>query len=284
MISDAAGGPGPAAIGQLPRIAGSTYLNSAPLCFSFQRGEQSRRCHFLGHTAPARCAEMLARGEAEAALIPVIEYQRMVGVRVVPDIAVASKRTVESVVLAARVPIEAVNSVAVDTSSRTTAALIQIIFRQFYGRAPRFTPCAPSLADMLETNDAAIIIGDPAMMIDRAALRVYDMAAEWRKHTGLPFVFAFWAVRTDAAHRLATVDFAAAKAEGLARRAELAAEFSAELKQPPEALLTYLTENINYELDEENLAGLQLYYRLAHDCGLIPAARELEFLPRIGNE
>jgi chorismate dehydratase len=222
---------------------------------------------------------MLAAGEAEAALIPVIEYQRMAGVCVVPDIAVASKRTVESVVLAARVPIEAVNSVAVDTSSRTTAALIQIIFRQFYGRAPRFTPWAPSLADMLETNDAAIIIGDPAMMIDRAALRVYDMAAEWRKHTGLPFVFAFWAVRADAAHRLGGVDFAAAKAEGLARRAELAAEYSAELKQPPEALLAYLTENINYDLDEENLAGLQLYYRLARECGLIPAARELEFLP-----
>src|SRR5260221_393279 len=141
----------------LPRIAGSTYLNSAPLCYSFQRGSQSAICQFLGHTAPARCAEMLANNESDAALIPVIEYQRIPNLLVVPNIAVASKSTVESVVLASRVPIDQVRSVALDTSSRTTATLIKVIFRKFYEFTPAFTSTAPSLVDMLETNDAAII-------------------------------------------------------------------------------------------------------------------------------
>src|SRR5438270_2995507 len=108
----------------LPKIAGSTYLNSAPLCYSFQRGAQMDANIFVGHTAPSRCADLLAQGEVEAALIPVIEYQRIPDLLVVPDIAVASRRAVESVVLASRVPIEEVNRVALDTSSRTTATLI----------------------------------------------------------------------------------------------------------------------------------------------------------------
>ena len=262
----------------LPRIAGSTYLNSAPLCYAFQRGSQSGICQFLGHTAPARCAEMLSNNETDAALIPVIEYQRIPNLLVVPNIAVASKRTVESVVLASRVPIEQVRSVALDTSSRTTATLIQVIFRKFYNFSPAFTSTAPSLIDMLETNDAAIIIGDPAMVIDRSSLHVYDMAAEWRKHTGLPFVFAFWAVRADAVDKLRSIDFLAAKEEGLTYRSTLAKEQSESLGRPAEELLTYLTENINYDLDQENLEGLSLYYKLAAECGLIDSARELRFV------
>src|SRR5581483_3770776 len=261
-----------------PKIAGSTYLNSAPLCYSFQRGSQSDKCQFIGHTAPSRCAEMLATGEADAALIPVIEYQRIENPKVVPNIAIASKRTVESVVLASRIPIEQVKSVALDTSSRTTATLIQIIFQKFYGTSPVFTPSNPNLIDMLESNDAAIIIGDPAMMVDRNALHVYDMAAEWRKHTGLPFVFAFWAVRKDALSKFAEIDFAAAKQEGLDHKQQLAEEQSQSLNRPIEALLAYLTDNINFDLDEENLKGLQLYYQLAAECGLISHPRPLEMM------
>jgi len=224
---------------------------------------------------------MLANNETDAALIPVIEYQRIPNLLVVPNIAVASKRTVESVVLASRVPIEEVRSVALDTSSKTTATLIQVIFRKFYDFAPTFSATAPSLVDMLETNDAAIIIGDPAMVIDRSALHVYDMAAEWRKHTALPFVFAFWAVRSDAVEKLRGVDFLAAKTEGLAYRSALADEQAESLKRPSAELLVYLTDNINYDLDQENLEGLRLYYQLAAECGLIDSAKDLQVRPLV---
>ena len=120
---------------------------------------------------PARCAELLAEGRADAALIPVIEYQRIPGLKVAQGACVASKSKVQSVVLASRVPVAEVRSVALDTSSRTSAALIQIILGRFYGLSPQYQTSPPHIEEMLESNDAALIIGDPAMLIDRSRLR-----------------------------------------------------------------------------------------------------------------
>jgi chorismate dehydratase len=131
---------------------------------------------------------------------------------------------------------------------------------------------------MLESDDAALIIGDPAMLIDRTKLQVYDMAEEWRKHTGLPFVFAFWAVRQDSMIGIGEVDFVAAKREGLANAETLATRYSESLGLPNDELLTYMRENISYDLDAESLQGLNLYYEMAAECGLIERARELAFL------
>lgn len=268
-----------------PYVAASSYLNAAPLCYSFIYGEQIERCRFLSDAAPARCAELLAEGRADAALIPVIEYQRIRNLKIVPGACVASKASVRSVLLASRVPITDVRSVALDTSSRTSAALIRIILGRFYALSPSYRTSPPSIEEMLETNDAALIIGDPAMLIDRASLYVYDLAEEWRKHTGLPFVFAFWAVRSDstawAENQSASpsdrIDFLAAKLEGVRHTDYLARIYSAQLGLPRDELISYLTENISYDLDEESLGGLRLYYELARECGLIEEARGLVF-------
>ena len=265
-----------------PRIAASSYLNAAPLCYSFILGSQRDRCVFLSDEAPARCAELLAQGEADAALIPVIEYQRIPGLIIAPGACVASKRSVRSVLLASRVPIDRVRSVALDTSSRTSAALIQILFGHFYGRNVSYRSAPPMLEEMLESNDAALIIGDPAMLINRSALYVYDLAEEWRKHTDLPFVFAFWAIRADSAHWFGSgsdkIDFSEAKLEGLNHADELASSYSDSLGLPREDLFSYLTEAISYHLDEESLRGLSLFYGLASERGLIEKPRELAFL------
>lgn len=268
-----------------PYIAASSYLNAAPLCYSFVYGEQRLRCEFLSDAAPARCAEMLADGRADAALIPAIEYQRIPNLKVAPGACVASKREVRSVLLASKVPIEHVRSVALDTSSRTSAALIQIILGRFYGVDAQYHQAPPNLVNMLETSDAALIIGDPAMLIDRSSLHVYDLAEEWRKHTGLPFVFAFWAIRADSIAWLGNdesderrIDFREAKVEGLSHAQQLADIYSERLGLPSSDLLSYLTENISYDLDDECLRGLRLYYELAYQCALIAEARDLVFL------
>lgn len=264
-----------------PYIAASSYLNAAPLCYSFIAGSQKDRCRFLSDAAPVRCSELLAEGRADAALIPAIEYQRIPDLKIAPGACVASKSKVRSVILASRVPIGEVRSVALDTSSRTSAALVQILLGRFYGLRPQYQSSPPHIAEMLESNDAALIIGDPAMLIDRAALRVYDLAEEWRKHTGLPFVFAFWAMRADSAafasDREERVDFLAAKREGVAHTNELAELYSAQLGLPRDDLVGYLTNNISYDLDAENLRGLNLYYEMARDSGLIDGVRELAF-------
>lgn len=260
-----------------PYIAASSYLNAAPLCYSFIRGEQKDRVRFLSDAAPARCSELLAEGYADAGLIPVIEYQRIAGLKVVAGACVSSKDRVLSVVLASRVPIENVSSVALDTSSRTSAALIKIILGRFYSLNPGYRTAPPEIDQMLADSDAALIIGDPAMLIDRSRLHVYDLAEEWRKHTGLPFVFAFWAIRQDSTECPGGVDFVEAKREGVAHTDQIAQEYSESLGLPKSDLVKYLTENISYDLDGESLRGLRRYYELARDCGLIEEARELVF-------
>lgn len=270
------------------RIAASTYLNSAPLVYSFLQGSLSHAYEFLGDAAPSRCAAMLAAGQCEIALIPVIEYQRIQGLRVIPDVAVASKDRVRSVLLAARCPLPEVRRVTLDTSSRTSQTLVRILFDRRYGSRPIFTERTPDFTsgcgNMLENSDAALVIGDPAMKLAASAarlgVRIYDLAEEWRSMTGLPFVFAVWAVRADVADQQQSIarDFLVAKREGLARLDQIAADYSNDLKLPRQDLLAYLQDNVNYDLDCENIAGMQRYFDLAAECGLIAKRRSVEFL------
>ena len=265
--------------GGAPRVAASSYLNTAPLIWSFARGGRGGEVELLTVTAPARCADMLARGQVEAALVPVIEYQRLPETAVVPGVCVGARSEVHSVVLVTRgARLEEVGSVALDASSRTSAALVEVIFREFLGRAPRLEQFAPDLGRMLGLYDAALVIGDPAMTFERAGLRVYDMAALWREFTGLGFVFAMWMAHAGASGRVRAIDFAAARDEGLARVEEIAAGYEGPLGRPRAELVHYLTRNICFELDEGMSAGLELFFRLAHRHGVIQSLRPLDFL------
>ena len=147
---------------------------------------------------------LLERGEVDVALVPIIEYQRMADVAVVPDVCVGSRERVRSVVLASKVEnLRDIRRIALDESSRTSAALLKIIFREFLGFEPEWISRTPDVEQMLADNDAALIIGDPAMTFARDNLHVFDLASLWRAHTGLGFVFAMWMVRDDAYRRRA---------------------------------------------------------------------------------
>ncbi|HEY9401338.1 MAG TPA: menaquinone biosynthesis protein [Pyrinomonadaceae bacterium] len=263
-----------------PRVAASSYLNSAPLIWSFARGERAREVALLTDAAPARCGDMLARGLVEAALVPVIEYQRLPEVSVVPGVCVGARRAVRSVVLVTRdgKDLKDVRTLALDESSRTSAALVQIIFREFVGRDVQTAPASPDVKAMLDEHDAALVIGDPAMTFARENLRVYDLAVLWRELTGLGFVFAMWMAHESAAEAVRRVDFAGARDEGLARVEEIVAEYERELGLPRAELRAYLTENICFDLNEEMRAGLELFFRLAHRHKLTQGVRPLKWL------
>ncbi len=265
-----------------PRIAASSYLNTAPLIWSFTHGSQRPAIELLTDTAPARCAEMLAGGEVDAALVPVIEYQRIEDVLIVPDVCVGSKSAVRSVVLVTRRNnLKKVERVALDESSRTSVALVKIIFREFLGFEPEWISAAPDLRSMLAHADAALIIGDPAMKIPRDQFRVFDLATLWHEFTGFGFVFAMWMVRNDGAERLRAIDFAAARDEGLAHVDEIAAENETPVGLSREEIKTYLTENIAFRVDEEMQKGLTLYFELAGEHNLIPQDKPLPSI-RVG--
>jgi chorismate dehydratase len=264
---------------RLPRIAASSYLNTAPLIWSFISGTRRGLVKLVTDTAPARCADLLAKGEVEVALVPVIEYQRLSDVALVPDVCVGSRSAVRSVVIVSRVNnLKKVKRVALDNSSRTSVALVKIIFREFLGFEPEWETSPPDLKSMLRRADAALIIGDPAMMIPRDQFRVFDLATLWYEYTGCGFVFAMWMGRENNAEAVRMIDFAAARDEGLAHLGEIAAKYATQIALSAEEIKTYLTRNIAFRMDEEMKQGLQLYFELAYKHQLIAKKKSVTFI------
>jgi chorismate dehydratase len=264
---------------RLRRIAASSYLNTAPLIWSFLHGSRQRTVELFTHQAPARCAEMLANGEVHAALVPVIEYQRIPGISIVPDVCVGSQNAVRTVILASKLNnLKKIKRVALDDSSRTSVALVKIIFREFLGLEPEWQVLRPDLRSMLEHNDAALIIGDPAMKIPRDRLRVFDLAALWHDFTGFGFVFAMWMARGGQAEQAGMIDFESARDEGLAHLDEIASDYRDSLALSAAEIKDYLTQNIVFQMDEKMKQGLELYFELARKHGLTQQVKALEFV------
>ena len=264
---------------QRPRIAASSYLNTAPLIWSFTHGSQREAVELLTDTAPARCAEMLARGEVDAALVPVIEYQRIDDIAMVPDVCVGSKTAVRSVVLVTRKNnLKKIERVALDESSRTSAALVKIVFREFLAFEPEWQTAAPDLHSMMQQADAALIIGDPAMTIPRDQFRVFDLATLWHEFTGCGFVFAMWMIRNESAGNIRAIDFAAARDEGLANLADIAMHYESEIGLSSAEIKTYLTENIAFRIDEEMEKGLKRFFELARHYKLSEKTKDIQLI------
>lgn len=263
----------------LPRIAASSYLNTAPLIWSFLHGTRRDKVRIVTDTAPVRCADLLARGEVEAALVPVIEYERIPEVRAVPGVCVGSHAAVRSVVLVSKyADLNQVRQVALDTTSRTSQALLRIIFREFLDHEPEWKPFEPDLSVMLRTNDAALIIGDPGMRIPPRDFHVFDLAGLWRRYTGSGFVFAMWMAGKASAAAVLKIDFAGARDEGLEHVEEIAEQNEPLLGLPKSELVTYLRENICFTLDDDLQRGLELYFELAYKHGIIANEPDLKMI------
>jgi chorismate dehydratase len=286
------------------RVSIVEYLNTAPLVWGFTDGPLTGK-YDLSFTVPSLCAEALRTGQADVAIIPAIEYQRMENVVVLPDMAVAAKGEVRSILVISRRPIDMARRIALDTSSRSSAALVQLLCRNFWGISPEFISAAPDPAAMLAQADAALVIGDPALRIaikmeqlagkvpssefccggdpsEQAVqgidtLFVYDVAHQWREMTALPCVLALWVARRDAVTPELVADFLASREYGLARLSEIAEGAALKLDLPVRPLERYLRNNIDFSLDAENLAGLNLYYKQCAEAGFIPRARPIEF-------
>jgi len=266
-------------IKDLPQLAASSYLNTAPLIWSFQHGNQRNIVQLVTDAAPARCADLLARGEVEAALVPIIEYQRIPEIRVVPDVCVGSHLAVRSVVLVSKHgDLDNVRRVALDISSRTSQALVKIVFREFLNHEPDWESCGPDLQVMLENNDAALLIGDPAMKMPSQGLHVFDLASLWRRFTDTGFVFAMWMARADAVEAIRKVDFAGARDEGLEQIERIITQYESQVPLSPEEIREYLTNNITFQIDESLERGMGLYFELARKHGLIQNNKQLQFI------
>ena len=285
------------------RISVVEYLNTAPLVWGFTDGPLRGR-YELSFTVPSLCAEALRRGDVDVAIIPSIEYQRMEGVVALPGMAVAAKGEVRSILVVGKKPIELARRIALDRCSRSSAALVRLLCAGRWGIQPEFLEAEPDPAAMLSQADAALVIGDPALRVavkmDMLAgkrpsgefccsgdsselpvpglqtLFVYDVAHQWREMTGQPCVLAIWVGRRAAITPEVVADFLASKEYGMARIDEIAEGAALKLDLPAKALEEYLRESIDFSLDADNRAGLELYFRECAKAGLIPRAKPLE--------
>jgi chorismate dehydratase len=272
------------------RISIVQYLNTAPLVRGFTHGPL-RGKYDLSFTVPSQCAEALRSGAADIAILPAIEYQRIDNLVVLPNMAIAAKKQVRSLLLVCKTPVAGVARIALDRSSRSTQALTRILCAEHWKISPEFFEAPPDAAAMLREADAALLIGDPAlrlsMEIEEQAppsipgldkeLHVYDIAEQWRRMTGLPAVLAVWAARPDAVTPEVLADFAASRAYGMAHIAEISLEAERELHLPAAALASYLRDNIDFSLDERNRKGLDHYFARAAALGLIPRAKPVQW-------
>jgi chorismate dehydratase len=259
------------------RVATVPYVNAAPLIWGFRTGAVREPVDLIAEP-PARIPDRLRQGTVDVGLIPVIEYQRLADVTFLPSLCVAARQRARSVFLACRRPLAEVRSIAVDESSRTSAALLRVVLAHRRLTGISFTEQAPDLPAMLRRADAALLIGDPALTSSTTGLEVYDLAAEWLAMTGLPFVFAAWAARPGADLPDGARPFADSLRHGLERIDEIARECGARLGLPEESVADYLRRNIHYQLGPEEKQSLELFFRRAHDLALIPPPRPLRFL------
>ncbi len=264
-----------------PRISASSYSNTAPLIWSFLYGSNHGKVEIILDNAPARSAQLLSDRHVDAALVPVIAYQFIDDVLLIPNVCVGAKQQVKSVCIVSKCELEKVRSVALDISSRTSVALTKIIFREFIGSEPLWHDAAPDLAKMLADADAAVLIGDPALMLpaeytlpDGVVVRKHDLAELWRRYTGFGFIFAVWMTRLENY----TVDFAAARDEGVAHLDDIISNYQSHITLPREQMRQYLSESISYKPDESMLAGMNLYFELAAKHGLIENYRKLTYV------
>lgn len=262
-----------------PRISASSYSNTAPLVWSFLYGSRRATCELIMDNAPARSAELLAQKRVDAALVPVIAYQSIEDVLLVPEVCVGARERVRSVCLVTKgEDLKNVKSVALDVSSKTSVALTKIIFREFLGIEPNYQTTRPRVAEMLAATDCALLIGDPALMIDEKKYLKFDLAETWKSFTGFGFVFAMWMANQEKVEAARKIDLAAARDEGLRHVEEIISNYESEISLPREEFRKYLTENISYEIDDSMRKGLELYFRLARKNGLIENLKPLAFI------
>lgn len=266
------------------RISAISFLNTAPLMWDFDHGSAGDNFD-ISYTVPSACAADLAKGNADIGIIPAAAYTTVPNLVILPGVAIASRQAVRSILLVSKVPVEKIQTVALDTSSLTSAALVKVLFAKWWGGETTFTPMDPDLESMLQQNDAALLIGDSALKVDRSKFLTYDLAEEWFRFTGKPFVFAFWALRKDALKdKTSNLDLAAifqwSRDHGLAADSlnQIAREWAPRVRLSEADVRSYLTDNIHYYLDPAQIEGLQLYYRFAQECGVLPTAPALDFL------
>jgi len=225
---------------------------------------------------PSRLAQMMQQSLLDVAMLPSIEYLRAGNYRIIPGISISADGLVQSVRIFSKRAIEEIRSLALDESSRTSVALAKILLKRKLGSLPHLTTCTPDARLGTVDADAMLLIGDAAMALppDEPAA-IFDLGEEWKKLTGLPFVYAMWVTRGDADTRGLQPKLLRARDQGVARLHEIAVEASSDLGLSLDVCLSYLRNIMRYELGEREIEALKTFQKFAAEDGLCPGTVEI---------
>lgn len=258
------------------RVGAVSFLNARPLVRYLDRKKPPPID--LSLEVPSRLATLMDAGRIDVALLPSIEYFRARDYRIVPDVSLSADGNVESVRVFSKVPIDDIRLLALDVSSRTSAALVKILLKRRTGALPEFINCSPDTELGSVDADAMLLIGDSAMKFQRDdSVVTLDLGEAWKRLTGLPFVYAMWVARADIEPVGLHDRLAEARDEGLQRIEEIAAEGSRETGLSLAVCRNYLKNIMKYHLGEREIEALELFQELAAEDGLCPGGVPIAF-------
>ena len=251
------------------RAIGVAYLNARPLWEAFTKAPMSEKVD-LTLAPPSELARALAEDEGDVGLLPAAAAATIGDLRLLRGMAIGARGPVRSVAIFSERPVDELDTIALDLSSRTSVVLARLILAR-RKRTPCLFGAPPAQAiGLIKEATGALVIGDAALEIEKRFPHRLDLAEEWREWTGLPFVFAAWFAR---AGRVSSADellFREAKTIGVARAAEIAKDYAKKSKLSEASLESYLTESIRYDLGDEELQGLERFWIEASRAGLLP--------------
>lgn len=254
-----------------------SFLNTKPLVYGLEHNLVNHQ-FILQKDVPSVCSQRLCEDEVKLGIIPSIEYIQGKGRwKIIPDLCISSRGAVKSVNLFFKKDLTDLNKIALDTSSRTSVALLKIILKEKYHVNAEFIFMAPDLKEMLSKADAALIIGDRALHYQADNPSHLDLGEEWYDMTGLPFVYAFWAGHESG---MTGKDIDAVKKSyelGKMQIEQIARDYAQDHPLPWKSYFTYLDRHISYEFGNEEEEGLMEFFRYAFFFGLIEHIPELHF-------
>lgn len=261
------------------RIGAAWFLNTKPLIYGFQTDPVLMKQVQMVYDIPAINEIQLYKNEVDIALVPSIEYARHSSLyELIPSGCISSDSTVRSVMLFFNKNLDGIKKIAIDESSRTSVMLLKILMQEKFGINPEYIVMKPNLELMLNSCDAALLIGDNALKASLKSPNYLDLAEEWIDMTQLPFVFAVWAGKRGKVLKSDIALLSESRKLGIENVRKIAAEFAIESEWGATADFyeSYLTENIKFELTDERMEGLMEFYRLAFMLGFLDSFPDIK--------
>lgn len=239
------------------RIGAVSYLNTLPFLLGIEQSNFMQRIELV-KAYPSKIAQGLMEDTIDIGLVPVAIVPLLKEAHFVSKYCIGAEGPVASVSLFSHVPMEQIEKVYLDYQSRTSIQLAQILLKQYWKKEVEFIPATEGYIEKIGGTTAGVIIGDRALASIPNFTYNYDLAAAWKSHTGLPFVFATWVANKPIPAEFIDA-FDAANAYGLEHLEEVIAGVPA--NELGYDLHKYYTQNISYQFTAEKRKGMELFLK-----------------------